>query len=51
MILRCAERCTEQNDAVSLGELGLLFGFKRNATIKCTGPCEVFSISRAGYVF
>lgn len=32
-----------------VGELAMLFGFKRNATIQCTGPCEVYRIDRADY--
>ena len=32
-----------------VGELGMLYGFKRTATVRCCGPCEVFVIRRANY--
>jgi CRP-like cAMP-binding protein len=32
-----------------VGELGLLLGTKRTVTVRCTGPCEVFAITRESY--
>lgn len=32
-----------------VGELGLVFGMKRVATVRCTGPCEWFIVTRASY--
>ena len=31
------------------GELGLLFGTRRNATITCIGPCDALILDRASY--
>ena len=31
------------------GEMGLLFGTRRNATIRCAGPCEVLYLDRETY--
>ena len=30
-----------------LGEMSLLFGTRRSATVKCVGPCEVIVLDRA----
>jgi hypothetical protein len=32
-----------------LGELALMYGARRPATVVCRGPCEVFSLNRAAY--
>ena len=32
-----------------VGELGMLYGVNRTATVRCSGPCEVFVIRRANY--
>ena len=31
------------------GELGMLFGTRRNATVRCAGPCEVIVLDRASF--
>jgi Ca2+-binding EF-hand superfamily protein len=32
-----------------LGELALMYGTRRSATVRCIGPCEVFYLNRAAY--
>ena len=34
---------------VPLGELALMYGARRSATVRCRGPCEVFYLDRAAY--
>jgi CRP/FNR family cyclic AMP-dependent transcriptional regulator len=39
----------EIREGQGVGEMSLLFGTRRNATVKCVGPCEVIVLTRASY--
>ena len=48
-VIMDGERINGMEVGMGFGEIGLLLGTKRTATVKCVTPCEVYALDRADY--